>query len=469
MSKLAGGYTLALLLASFSVQAAQGILPYKVYKRTLPNQLDVIVIPMPQFPKFLSYNTLVLTGSLREMEPGQTGKAHLFEHILFRHEYQGKPGGYEDAMTKTGAYNNAYTNSEVTFYHPKASVDFLTQIVELEADRFKNLRVDKDTFKTETGAVAGEYQRFAKSPELPLEETLASLAYPANYGYGHTTIGYAADIQAMPETYASSMDFYRRYYRPNNVVILVSGDVNPEQIFHLIEEHYSDWKPAPLPPLTDPGTVNGPLSKALHFPTAVPPRIWINFRMQPFQIGSSATAVGQILPTLIAHPTAPLYRKLRYEKQVAADVSCSARGDDNLGYETFGPGMFTVSVTLFPEKFKKQGDRLLHEVQADVISALESLKSFSKRPDAADFLARLKQNYRMGMANRLDSPADVAEEVALYSRFSRDPMAIDHLVGSVRRVKPPDIDHLAQQIFVPENQIVLTLAHQDSPADGKGE
>src|SRR5689334_1451651 len=92
--------------------------PYKVETRTLANGLTIVVIPTPEFKEMVTYATVVFAGSGKETEKGKTGLAHLFEHIMFRHEWDGKPGGYEDVIRRMGAYNNAWTDYDLTFYHP---------------------------------------------------------------------------------------------------------------------------------------------------------------------------------------------------------------------------------------------------------------------------------------------------------------------------------------------------------------
>ena len=121
------------------------VFPYPIHKKTLANGLDVIVIETPEFTDVLSYNTLVLAGARNETEPGKSGLAHLFEHILFRHRYAREEGGYEERMTRLGTHNNAWTWFDVTFYHPLTFTSNLTKrgelpgVLELESARFKAL------------------------------------------------------------------------------------------------------------------------------------------------------------------------------------------------------------------------------------------------------------------------------------------------------------------------------------------
>src|SRR5688572_9957099 len=214
---------MALLVALTATAHAQ-FFPYPVQKRTLPNGLDVIVIETPEFRNVLSFNTLIMAGSGRENEKGRTGLAHLFEHIMFRHNHD-TPQAYEAAIAEMGAFNNAYTWYDITYYHPLTFTANLEKLTALEGSRFRGLTYSERVFRTEAGAVFGEYRRIASDPGLKLEETLGDLMYGPAHGYGHTGIGYIADVKDMPNAYKSALKFYDDYYRPNNTLVIVAGDV----------------------------------------------------------------------------------------------------------------------------------------------------------------------------------------------------------------------------------------------------
>src|ERR1700752_2378523 len=89
--------------------------PYPIYERTLANGLHILIVPTPEFKDMVSYTMPVFAGSRNEKEKGKTGLAHLFEHIMFRHEYEGVAGGYTTMMNRLGTYNNAFTTYDFTF------------------------------------------------------------------------------------------------------------------------------------------------------------------------------------------------------------------------------------------------------------------------------------------------------------------------------------------------------------------
>ena len=210
------GASLALAAPAQYGKKKAKVFPYPIQKKTLSNGLDVIVIETPEFKDVLSFNTLVLAGARNEIEPGKSGLAHLFEHILFRHRYQGKEGAYEDLMRKLGTHNNAWTWFDVTFYHPLTFTSNLTGagdlpgLFELESARFTNLDFTEKIFRTESGAVLGEYRRNASSPFLRLSEELLALQFP-HHPYGHTTMGFLEDVMDMPNEYEAALEFYDNY------------------------------------------------------------------------------------------------------------------------------------------------------------------------------------------------------------------------------------------------------------------
>ena len=119
-------------------------------------------------------------------------------------------------------------------------------MIELEADRFQNLHYERPEFQTEAGAVYGEYRKDQTEPAFMLEEKLRDTAFD-RHTYKHTTMGFEADVKNMPQGYEYSQTFFQRFYRPENVVLLVVGDFDPAAALKLIEEYYGPWKPGYKP------------------------------------------------------------------------------------------------------------------------------------------------------------------------------------------------------------------------------
>ena len=433
------------------VDTHTGFFPYPVHREILPNGLHVLAIEMPEFKDVLSYNAMILAGARNETVKGQSGLAHLFEHIMFRHMHGGEVGGYDQAIGRMGAFNNAWTWFDVTYYHPVTFTSNFDMLHTLEQGRFKELSFTEKIFKTEAGAVLGEYRNNASDPSLRLSEVLLAAMY-GDYGYGHTAMGYLEDVKDMPNEYEAAKKFYEDFYRPNNTLLLMAGDVTKDRVFAAAREGYGDWESAEIPSSGEAPPVNGPKREKVDWPVEVPPRVQLAYRMPPHVTGTVETAVGQILPELLVSEIAPLYQTLRSDKQLATSLSLS-----RAQYESFGPGPFVLQAVLYLNLYQERGDALIEEALADMKAGVGDLKWFSQRGDAEEVLGKLKSKYQYDLLSQIGSPADAASRFAWYYRFEKDLEVFDKMVESVKALTPEDVDRFAQQYFVEGNQVVVTL------------
>src|SRR4051812_35900524 len=151
------------LLASAPFLSAAGkIFPYPYVQEDLPNGLRLITIPT-DYPNIVSLYIVVGAGSRNEVEPGKTGFAHLFEHLMFRGTAEYPPDKYTAVLKTAGAASNAFTSSDLTAYHTTFSKEDLPVVLSMEADRFQHLDYPEPAFRTETLAVLGEYNKSSSS------------------------------------------------------------------------------------------------------------------------------------------------------------------------------------------------------------------------------------------------------------------------------------------------------------------
>ncbi|HYX70458.1 MAG TPA: pitrilysin family protein [Terriglobales bacterium] len=424
--------------------APASFFPYKIYSHKLPNGLTVLIIPTPEFKDMVTYATPVFAGSRNETEKGKSGLAHLFEHIMFRHEYGGKPGGYAAMMDAMGADNNAWTNYDLTFYHPFTFAQNLVGPVEtpqgpvpgiiaLEADRFQHLTMQRKVFEVEAGAVLGEYRRIFSFPQEKMVEVMSPEAFPA-HPYGHTVIGYREDVENMPKAWDSAWEFFHNYYTPNDVAVIVVGDVDPDKLFPVIEKAYAGWKPVHV-----------------DWEAEVAPHLMVGYHTPAMKIGSSEGAIALVLGELLTSRSSPLFQKLRYEKQSVTDFSMFATPDST------DPQWMMLDCELSLERFQKEGNGYVQDVQGDVITGVEALQHFSRQKDAAKTLEVIKSKVKNDFLAQLNTTENIATTVAWYYRFNRDPDSIDELMRSMMALKPADIDAYAQKYFNAQGRIVGTL------------
>ena len=442
------------------------VFPYEVQTKALPNGLNVIVIRTPEFKDMVTYSTVVFAGSRNETEKGKTGLAHLFEHIMFRHEYGGKPGGYDDAIRRMGAHNNAWTDYDLTFYHPTTFTENLIGpiqrpdgpvpgLIELEASQFKSLTLDRKTFEVEAGAVLGEYRRVFSDPGEKMIEELSPMAFP-HHPYGHTVIGYREDVENMPNAWDAAWEFFHNYYAPNNVAVIAVGDVEPAKLFAEAEKRYSDWKPSHPPQIPAEQAPDGPKQVHVKWEADVSPRLVVGYHTPAMKPGSKETAVTQILPELLASRSAPLFQKLRYQKQSVTDFGVL---DGTELLEGTDPHLLLLDSTLDLDRFRKEGNAYVGDVQKDVIAGADDLKQFSKEKNAAQTLKVVKSKVRNDFLGGLNSTLNIAQTFAWYYRYNRDPHVLDTLMQGIDSLTPKDIDAYAEKYFTPQGRVVTTLWH----------
>jgi len=418
---------------------SQSIFPYKYQIETLPNGLKVIMIPM-ESPGLVAYYSVVRTGSRDEVEPGKSGFAHFFEHMMFRGTKKFPGPVYDSLITNIGANANAYTTDDYTAYHLNFAKEDLERVIELESDRFQNLDYAKPEFQTEAGAVYGEYRKSITSPFSVLNEKVQDLAYDV-HTYKHTTIGFEADIKAMPEQYEYSKSFFARFYRPENVVLVITGDIDTKKTIKLVTKFYSDWKKG----YVKPEIVPEPPQKAertaeISYKGKTLPIIDIAYKGDAFDPGNKDYAAANLLGDLAFGETSDIYKKLVINEQKVQFISASVPVNRDLP-------LFEIYSMV-----KKLED--MNSIRDDVYKTLEEFKT--KTVDEKK-LSDLKKRYKYGFLMGLDTPDHVAGGLARYVAVTGGIDDIDRFYKQIDAVTPQDIMKAAQKYFTPERRTVVVL------------
>ncbi len=303
--------------AAFSAQTSpQKILPYPYVQEDLANGLRLVTVPT-DFPNIVAVYIVVATGSRNEVEPGHTGFAHLFEHLMFKGTEAYPHEKYEEILKRIGASSNASTSDDFTVYYTTFSKEDLDAVLKMEADRFQHLKYTEPEFKTETLAVLGEYNKNSSSPANKLDEVLFETAFD-RHTYKHTTMGFLRDIQDMPNQYAYSLKFFERYYRPEYTTIIVAGDVKPKAVRELTDKYWGAWKRgAYRPDIPAEPPQAGPRTNHVDWPSPTLPLITIAFRAPAYTDSAKDTAALQALAFLAFSPNSELYQKLVLQEQKA--------------------------------------------------------------------------------------------------------------------------------------------------------
>ncbi len=218
------------LISAASIDVA----PLRYADRTLANGLRAILVPNRRVPS-VAINVAYRVGG-KDDPPGRSGFAHLFEHLMFKGTSRTAPETIDRLTEDVGGYNNAFTSDDITNYYEVVPSNHLERLLWAEADRLASLTVNEANFATERDVVIGEYdQRILAEPYGMLDELVNREAY-AVHPYRRGVIGSPAELNAA--SLADVVAFHTTYYRPDNAVLVIAGDLDVEQTFAMIERWF---------------------------------------------------------------------------------------------------------------------------------------------------------------------------------------------------------------------------------------
>lgn len=227
------------LIAALSLSAAPA-LAEQVSTFTLANGLEVVVIEDHRAPVVVQM--IWYRAGAADETPGKSGIAHFLEHLMFK----GTPKFPEGALTRTvednGGDDNAFTSWDYTAYYQRIAVDRLELVMEMEADRMRNLELSEEDVLTERDVVLEERAQTSESdPGSLLSEQMRAALF-MNHRYGIPIIGWRHEIAAL--TREDALAWYEKYYAPNNAILVIAGDVTPGQVRTLAEKYYGPIEPS---------------------------------------------------------------------------------------------------------------------------------------------------------------------------------------------------------------------------------
>ncbi|MEI4233174.1 M16 family metallopeptidase [Roseovarius sp. D22-M7] len=200
----------------------------------LENGMDVVVIEDHRAP-VVTHMVWYRAGAADE-PPGQSGIAHFLEHLMFKGTETLAPGEFSAAVARNGGSDNAFTSQDYTAYFQRIAADRLDLVMGMEADRMENLRLAEADVRTEREVIIEERnQRVENSPSALLREQKTAAQY-LNHPYGVPIIGWRHEIDTLDRE--AALKFYEKYYAPNNAILVVAGDVTPDEVRTLAQEHY---------------------------------------------------------------------------------------------------------------------------------------------------------------------------------------------------------------------------------------
>ncbi len=431
--------SIAALLLMFSADSNAQILPYPIKQKQLPNGLNIVTVNYPS-PGLAAFYIVVRAGSRDEIEKGKSGFAHFFEHMMFRGTDKYSQDAYGAILKSTGASANANTWLDRTVYHMTGNAEKLETMFDLESDRFQNLKYSLQDFKTEAGAVKGEYTKNSASPYAQLGEKIAETAFK-QHTYAHTTMGYFEDIVDMPNQYDYSLEFFKRFYRPEYTTIIVVGDVTAEKVETLSEKYFGKWQRGNYKsaiPVESPQTE----TRYAHVQKDnFPPLLSLNYKTPAFSDTDIDAAALDVLSSIIFSEKSDLYKKLVLNEQKARSLG--------------GSMMFTIDPYLFSIRSSVVNASDLQYVKDEISKTIESAKT--KKVDAK-VLEETKSRLKYGFAMETNTATDIAESLTYFVWLTGNPESMNKLYALYDKVTADDLVRVAKKYLVTNGLTVATIS-----------
>ena len=320
---------LATLMLAVNPQAHASDGTTRASEFKLANGMDVVVIPDHRSP-VVTHMVWYKVGAADEVL-GKSGIAHFLEHLMFKSTDKIPVGEFSKIVGRLGGQDNAFTGNDATAYFQRVSKDRLGKMMEMEADRMVNLRLDEKEVLTERNVILEERRsRIDNNPTALLDEQMNAALY-LNHPYHKPVIGWYSEMAKLSRQ--DALDFYKHYYAPNNAILVVSGDVTDDEVRKLANATYGKIPANPLVPSARHRPSEPPALVARRL-TLKDPRAG-NYLMQRYYQTPSyvtaepgeAEALDLLMKIAGSGSTSRIYKKLVVEQKLA-----SSAGGDYSGY-----------------------------------------------------------------------------------------------------------------------------------------
>lgn len=325
------------LFLSLGVLAAAPLSAAEVTSFTLDNGLEVVVLEDHRAPVVVQ--TLWYKAGAADEPPGKSGIAHYLEHLMFKGTERFAPSEFSDVVAANGGSDNAFTSLDYTGYIQRVAADRLEIIMEMEADRMTNLVLTEELVAPELDVVLEERnQRTENEPGALFGEQRNAAQY-INHPYANPIIGWKHEIEGL--TLEDAMAFYRAHYAPNNAILVISGDVEPDHARELAERYYGPIPANPdIGPRVRPAEPPQLSARRMIYedPRVAQPYVVRTYLAPERDPGAQETAAAMVYLAEVlggSGATSVLGQKLQFEEQTAIYTSAFYRGQA-LDDTTFG-------------------------------------------------------------------------------------------------------------------------------------
>ncbi len=329
---------------------------------TLANGLQVVVIPDHRTP-VITQMIWYKVGSADETS-GKSGLAHFLEHLMFKGTSKHPAGEFSQTVLRVGGNENAFTSADYTGYFQRVPREQLGSMMEFEADRMTGLVLKDENVLPERDVVLEEFNmRLANNPDARLTEQIMAALY-LNHPYGRPVIGWHQEIEKLDRE--DALAFYRRFYAPNNAILVIAGDVEADEVRPMTERTFGAVAPQPAIP---PKRIRPqePEPAAPRTVTLSDPRVEQPALRRYYLVPSATTAAAgesaafDVLAQLMGGGSnSYLYRRLVIDRPLAVNAGAAYQG------ASLDATQFTISASPRPGVTFAQVEQVIDDVIADI-------------------------------------------------------------------------------------------------------
>jgi len=414
----------------------------RVSEFKLDNGIQVIVVPDHRAPVVTHY-VWYRVGSADE-PAGTSGIAHFLEHLMFKSTDKIASGAFSKIIAKLGGQDNAFTNYDVTGYYQRIAKDRLKTVMDMEADRMVNLRLTEKEVATEREVILEERRsRTDNSPSAILSEQMSTALYQ-NHPYRIPIIGWMHEMATLSRE--DALSFYKRFYAPNNAIVVVAGDVSVDEVKNLAQAAYGSLKPNP--DIKQRVRPQEPPHRAARRVELKDPRAG-NASVRRFYLtpGIATAAPGEaealyLLMKIAANgSTSRLYQQLVSEEKIASSAGGWYSGS---GLDSGSIGIYAVAAEgVDLGKVEASMDRVLHELREKGVTASE--------------LDRAKKAFIAEFVYESDSQSALARRYAEGALLGQTIAQVNNWPTAIASVTADDIARVAAKHLDIRNSVTGTL------------
>jgi len=427
---------LFILTILFYISCGRRGVEFEVTRAVLDNGLRVLLHEDHSVPA-VSYQTFYRVGSRNERE-GIRGISQLIEHMMFQGTDRFRAGEFDSLLENNGGSCNASTSKDMTVYSAEFHRDLLERVIELEADRMRNLRLSQDDIEKEKSIISEERLRVVdNSVRGRMREKLFALAF-REHPYRWPAIGTPGDIESL--TRKECLEYYRQRYLPANAVVVAAGDFETEEALALIRKYYGRIQQEEPPadyPVAEPDQT-GVRRDTLD----------VKWRLPVVKMGFRAPPAGSedIYPLDILQMILDGGRNARLPSLLVNDLSIAVRSGAFFPWR-IDPALFIVTIRMREGQDPEEGIEAFYEIIDDI----------RENGIAEEELNRAKKMIEAGYIRSMESISDRASRMGRYEILLGDYRKMYRVQEIYRQISGADVAGAARKYFIPEKSSVVIL------------